>query len=101
MPTGLVIYYSRSGNTEQMAQIFSKSMSEAGLRPSANVSRSKSPTSSMPTPSSSVPPPTTENVRPDRRAFVSRQQHSKLDGIGAAFASANIGGGTKSPSLIF
>ena len=31
MPKGIVIYYSRTGNTEEMAQIIAKAMNETGL----------------------------------------------------------------------
>ncbi len=100
MAKGIVVYYSRSGNTKQMAEIVSKAMNDSDL----------------PTECKSVEDVTTDDLlgydaivigsptyyghmaSPIKKMFddlVSR--HGQLDGkVGAAFSSAaNIGGGNE------
>ncbi len=100
MATGLVIYYSRSGNTKQMAEIIARSMNSSGL----------------PTECKSVEDVSVDEIT-DANAIVagsptyygqpasqiielfdeSVSKHGKLDGkVGGAFSSsANIGGGNE------
>lgn len=100
MATGVVIYYSRSGNTEQMAEIIAGSMNDAGLE----------------TVCKNVEDATTEDLikadaivvgspvyyghvaAPIKELFdESVSKHGKLDGkIGGGFSSSvNIGGGNE------
>jgi len=100
MAKGIVIYYSRSGNTKQMAEIIAKSMNDAGL----------------PTECKSVDKVKADNLlgydaivvgSPTYYGHMAAQLkqlfddsvsfHGQLDGkVGAAFSSAaNIGGGNE------
>lgn len=100
MAKGLVIYYSRSGNTKEMAEIISKAMNEANL----------------PTECKAVDDITTEDVFSYDAIVIGSptyygqmagtiknliddlvSRHGQLDGkVGGAFSSAaNIGGGNE------
>lgn len=100
MPKGIVIYYSRTGNTEEMAQIIAKAMNETDL----------------PTECKSISEVEAQDVfgydaivigSPTYYGQMAAQmkhliddlvgRHGKLDGkVGAAFtSSANIGGGNE------
>ena len=100
MAKGIVIYYSRSGNTKEMAQIIARSMNEADL-PTECKSVDKVKADDLlgydaivvgsPTYYGHMAGPIKE-LFDETVAF-----HGKLDGkIGAAFSSAaNIGGGNE------
>lgn len=100
MPTGLVIYYSRSGNTEQMAQVFTQSMTEAGLPTQCKSVEQVKIADLLDSDAIVVGSPTYYGRMCARIAELfdeSVSKHGKLDGkIGAAFSSsANIGGGNE------
>src|SRR4030042_3224772 len=98
MAKGIVIYYSRSGNTKEMAQIIAESMNEAGLKTDCKpVDKVKAKellgydaiAIGSPTYYGGMAGPIKELVD-ETVAF-----HGGLDGkVGAAFSrAANIGGG--------
>jgi NAD(P)H dehydrogenase (quinone) len=100
MPKGLVIYYSRSGNTKQMAEIICDAMDKAGL-PSDCQSVDKVSVDDLLNYDAIVVGSPTYYGLPCaqiKQLFDdSVSKHGKLDGkIGAAFASSvNIGGGNE------
>jgi NAD(P)H dehydrogenase (quinone) len=100
MAKGIVIYYSRSGNTQEMAEIVAKSMNDAGLKTECK-SVEKVKADNLPGYDAIVIGSPTyygqmagpiKNLVDD---LVSR--HGQLDGkVGGAFSSAaNIGGGNE------
>ena len=100
MAKGIVVYYSRSGNTKQMAEITAKAMNDAGLKTDCkSVDRVKvedllsydAIVVGSPTYYGSMAAPIKELF--DEAVA----NHGKLDGkVGAAFSSAaNIGGGNE------
>ncbi len=100
MAKGLVIYYSKSGNTKQMAEIIAKSMNEAGLATDckpvekakvADLLAADAIVAGSPTYYGQMAPPLMQLFTD------SVSKHGSLTGkVGAAFASsANIGGGNE------
>ncbi|MHC4881739.1 MAG: flavodoxin family protein [Planctomycetota bacterium] len=100
MPKGLVLYYSRSGNTKAMATIIAGSMEKAGL-PTKCKSITDAKVQDLSDADAIVVGSPTYYGRaaaPIAQLFdESVSMHGKLDGkVGAAFASsANIGGGNE------
>jgi NAD(P)H dehydrogenase (quinone) len=100
MAKGIVIYYSRSGNTKEMAEIIAKSMNDSGLKTECK-SVEKVHAADLPTYDAiAIGSPTYygQMASPIKKLIddlVSR--HGALDGkVGAAFSSAaNIGGGNE------
>jgi NAD(P)H dehydrogenase (quinone) len=100
MAKGIVIYYSRSGNTKEMAEIVAKSMNESGLKTECkSVEKVKSET--LPGYDAIVigsPTYYGQMAGPIKQLFDDAVGfHGQLDGkVGAAFSSAaNIGGGNE------
>jgi NAD(P)H dehydrogenase (quinone) len=100
MAKGIVIYYSRSGNTKKMAEIIAKAMNEAGLSTECKSVDKVKAEDVFGYDAIVVGSPTYYGhmAGPIKQLFddlVSR--HGQLDGkIGAAFSSAaNIGGGNE------
>ena len=100
MPKGLVLYYSRSGNTKTMATILAEAMEKAGL-PTTCKSVTDVKTNELADADAIVVGSPTYYGRaaaPIAQLFdESVSMHGKLDGkVGAAFtSSANIGGGNE------
>jgi NAD(P)H dehydrogenase (quinone) len=100
MAKGIVIYYSRSGNTKQMAEIIAKAMNKAGL-PTECKSVDKVKVDDLPSYDAIVVGSPTyygHMAGPIKELFdESVTFHGQLDGkVGAAFSSAgNIGGGNE------
>jgi NAD(P)H dehydrogenase (quinone) len=100
MAKAIVIYYSRSGNTKQMAQIIAKSMNEAGLATECKSVDKVRAEDLLGYDAIVVGSPTyyghmaaeIKQLFDDAVAY-----HGQLDGkVGAAFSSAaNIGGGNE------
>ena len=104
MPTGLVIYYSRSGNTKQMAEVISSSMTETGLSTSCKDVESVSNDDLLAADAIVIGSPTYYGHMASQIGKMlddSVSKHGKLDGkVGAAFSSsANIGGGNETAIL--
>ena len=100
MPNGLVIYYSRSGNTKQMAEVIAESMNEASLPTKCKSVDEVKTDDLLKVDAIVVGSPTYYGrlAAPVAKFFDdSVSKHGKLDGkIGAAFSSsANIGGGNE------
>jgi NAD(P)H dehydrogenase (quinone) len=104
MATGIVIYYSRSGNTRTMAQTIAEAMNKAGL-PTQCKSVAETKVDDVLAADAIVVGSPTYYGRPAApiAAFFDEtvNKHGKLDGkIGGAFASsANIGGGNETTVL--
>ena len=100
MPKGLVIYYSRSGNTKQMAEIIAEAMNDAGLATECKPASEVKVDDLVAADAIAIGSPTYYG---QPAAAISKlfdesvSRHGKLDGkIGAAFtSSANIGGGNE------
>lgn len=104
MATGLVIYYSRSGNTKQMATLIAEAMDKAGLSTKCKAVDEVSVDDLLKVDAVVVGSPTYYgHMAADiARLFDdSVSKHGKLDGkVGAAFSSsANIGGGNETTIL--
>jgi NAD(P)H dehydrogenase (quinone) len=100
MATGLVIYYSRSGNTKQMAQVFAEAMTEAQLPTKCKPVEEVKINDLLDADAIVVGSPTYYGRMCSKIAELfdeSVSKHGKLDGkIGAAFSSsANTGGGNE------
>jgi len=100
MAKGIVVYYSRSGNTKEMAQIIAKSMNEAGLATECKSVDKVKAEDLLAFDAMVVGSPTYYGhmAGPIKQLFDDAvANHGKLDGkIGAAFSSAaNIGGGNE------
>ena len=98
--TGLVIYYSRSGNTKKMAQIIAKSMNDAELPTVVKDVADVSMGDIMEADAIVIGSPCYYGeMASEIKSLIdeSVSKHSKLDGkIGAAFSSsANVGGGNE------
>ncbi len=104
MATGIVIYYSRSGNTKTMAKAIADAMTQAGL-PTQCKSVAEAKVSDVLEADAIVVGSPTYYGRPAApiAAFFDEtvSKHGKLDGkVGAAFASsANIAGGNETTIL--
>ena len=100
MAKAIVVYYSRSGNTKEMAQIIAKSMNEAGLATECKSVDKVRAEDLLAFDAIVVGSPTYYGhmAGPIKQLFDDAvANHGKLDGkIGAAFSSAaNIGGGNE------
>ena len=100
MASGLVIYYSRTGNTKQMAEIITESMNQAGLATECKSVENVTHNDLLNSDAIVVGSPCYYgNAAGAISNFFdeSVSKHGKLDGkIGAAFSSsANIGGGNE------
>ena len=104
MAKGLVIYYSRSGNTKQMAEIISEAMSDEGVASKCKSVADTSIDDLMAADAIVIGSPTYYGHMAAPIAQLlddSVTKHGKLDGkVGAAFSSsANIGGGNETTIL--
>jgi NAD(P)H dehydrogenase (quinone) len=100
MAKGIVVYYSRSGNTKEMAEIIAKSMNEAGLPTDCESVDKIKAVDLVKYDAIVVGSPTYYGhmAGPVKQLFDdSVRFHGQLDGkVGAAFSSAaNIGGGNE------
>jgi len=100
MAKAIVIYYSRSGNTKQMAEVIAKSMNDSGLSTECKSVDSVQAEDMLNYDAVVIGSPTYYGnmAAPIKRIFDDAVKfHGKLDGkIGAAFSSsANIGGGNE------
>jgi len=100
MAKGIVIYYSRSGNTKQMAEIIASAMNEAGLSTECKSVEKVKAEDLLEYYAIVVGSPTYYGhmAAPIKQLFDGAVSfHGKLDGkVGAAFSSAaNIGGGNE------
>jgi NAD(P)H dehydrogenase (quinone) len=100
MPSGLVIYYSQSGNTKQMAEKISASMNESGLPTTVKDVAQTTVADLLAADAIVIGSPAYygQMAAPIKKMLdESVSKHGKLDGkLGAAFASsANIGGGNE------
>jgi len=100
MPNGLVIYYSRSGNTKAMASVISDAMEKAGLPTKCKSVTDTKVDELLDADAIVVGSPTYYGraAAPIAQLFdESVSKHGKLDGkVGAAFSSsANIAGGNE------
>jgi NAD(P)H dehydrogenase (quinone) len=97
---GIVIYYSRSGNTQQMAEVIAKAMNDAGLNTKCKPVGEVSLEQLLAADAIVVGSPTYYGhmAAPIKEMFDNAvSQHGRLDGkVGGAFSSAaNIGGGNE------
>ncbi len=104
MATGLVIYYSRSGNTKQMADLICDAMNKAGLKTDCKDVSDTSPEDMLNADAIVAGSPTYYGHMAGeiKKLFdESVSKHGKLDGkVGGAFSSSvNIGGGNESTIL--
>jgi NAD(P)H dehydrogenase (quinone) len=100
MPTGLVIYHSRSGNTKQMAEIIAKAMNDTGVATQCKPVQDVAVDDLLAADAIVIGSPTYYGhmAAPIKQLFDdSVSRHGKLDGkVGAAFSSSvNIGGGNE------
>jgi NAD(P)H dehydrogenase (quinone) len=100
MAKGIVIYYSRSGNTKEMAEIIAKGMDEAGLPTECKSIEKVKAEDLLDYDAIVVGSPTYYGhmAAPIKQLFDDAvTYHGRLDGkVGAAFSSAaNIGGGNE------
>jgi NAD(P)H dehydrogenase (quinone) len=100
MAKGIVIYYSRSGNTKEMAEIIAKSMDESGLKTECKSVEKVKADDLLKYDAIVVGSPTYYGhmAGPIKQLFDDTVSfHGQLDGkVGAAFSSAaNIGGGNE------
>lgn len=100
MPKGIVIYYSRSGNTKTMAEIIAQAMNDAGLATKCTPVSEVEVEDLLDYDAIVIGSPTYygQMAGPIKQFFDdSVSLHGKLDGkVGAAFtSSANIGGGNE------
>ena len=100
MAKAIVVYYSRSGNTKQMAEIIAKSMNESDLPTECKSVEQVKPEDLLAYDAIVVGSPTYYGhmAGPVKQLFDDVVSwHGKLDGkVGAAFSSAaNIGGGNE------
>lgn len=100
MPNGIVVYYSRTGNTKEMAEIIAKAMNDAGLQTDCKSVNDVKANDLLGYDAIVVGSPTYYgNMAGPIKELIDETVtfHGKLDGkIGAAFASAaNIAGGNE------
>jgi NAD(P)H dehydrogenase (quinone) len=100
MSKGLVIYYSKTGNTKQMAEIIAKSMNDSGLETDCRSVEKVKVTDLLATEAIVIGSPTYygQMAPAIMQLFTdSVSRHGALTGkVGGAFASsANIGGGNE------
>jgi len=100
MAKGIVVYYSRSGNTKEMAEIIAKAMNDAGLKTECK-SVEKVRADDLPGYDAIVigSPTYYGHMASPIKALIDDlvSRHSQLNGkVGSAFSSAaNIGGGNE------
>ncbi len=104
MANGLVIYYSRSGNTKEMAEVIAEAMADAGLPTKCKAVADTKVDDLLSAYAVVVGSPTYYGRMAAAIAQLfdeSVSKHGRLDGkIGAAFtSSANIGGGNETTIL--
>ncbi len=104
MAKGIVVYYSRSGNTKQMAELIADSMNENGVKTDCKSVTDINPLDVINYDAVVVGSPTyyghmAAEIKKMFDELVSK--HGQLDGkVGAAFASsANIGGGNETTEI--
>ncbi len=100
MPSGLVIYYSKSGNTKQMAEAIGGAMNESGLPTTVKDVAQTTVADMLAADAIVIGSPTYYgHMAAEIKTLLdeSVSKHGKLDGkVGAAFASsANVGGGNE------
>ena len=100
MAKGIVVYYSRTGNTKEMAEIIAKAMNEAGLKTDCKSVDKVKATDLLGYDAIVVGSPTYYGsmAGPIKQLFDDAVSfHGQLDGkVGAAFSSsANVGGGNE------
>ena len=100
MPRAIAIYYSRSGNTKEMAEIIATSMSEAGVPTDCKSVETIKASDLLTYDAIVIGSPTYygQMAGPIKQLFDDAVDfHGELDGkVGAAFSSAaNIGGGNE------
>jgi NAD(P)H dehydrogenase (quinone) len=100
MAKGIVVYYSKSGNTKQMAEIIAKSMNEADLATECKSVEQTKVDDLLAADAIVIGSPTYygQMAAPVMQLFTDTVvKHGKLTGkVGAAFSSsANIGGGNE------
>lgn len=100
MAKGIVVYYSRSGNTKQMAEVIAKAMNDAGLATECKPVGEVGLNTLLAADAIVVGSPTYYGhmAAPIKEMFDNAvSQHGRLDGkVGGAFSSAaNIGGGNE------
>ena len=100
MAKGIVIYYSRTGNTQKMAEIIAKAMNEAGLATECKSVEDVQASDLLDYDAIVIGSPTYYGhmAAAIKQLFDDAvSNHGKLDGkVGAAFSSAaNIGGGNE------
>jgi NAD(P)H dehydrogenase (quinone) len=100
MPKGIVIYYSRSGNTKEMAKIIAEAMNEDGLPADCKDVGKVKPDDLLKYDAIVIGSPTYygQMAAQIKELFDEAVKfHGKLDGkVGSAFSSsANIGGGNE------
>ena len=100
MAKGIVVYYSRSGNTKEMAEIIAKAMNEAGLKTECKSVDKVKAEDLLGFDAIVVGSPTYygQMAAPIKELFDDAVSfHGRLDGkVGAAFSSAaNIAGGNE------
>lgn len=100
MAKGIVVYYSRSGNTKEMAELLAKSMNEAGLPTDCKSVEKVKADDLLQYDAIVIGSPTYYGhmAGPIKQLFDDTVGfHGRLDGkVGAAFTSAaNIGGGNE------
>jgi NAD(P)H dehydrogenase (quinone) len=100
MPQGIVIYYSRSGNTKKMAEMIAQAMNDAGLATKCAPVSEVEVEDLLDYDAIVIGSPTYygQMAGPIKQFFDdSVSLHGKLDGkVGAAFtSSANVGGGNE------
>lgn len=100
MASGIVIYYSRTGNTQEMAEIIAKAMNDAGLQTDCKSVDKVKANDLLDYDAIVIGSPTYYgNMAGPIKELIDETVtfHGKLDGkIGASFSSsANIGGGNE------
>ena len=100
MATGLVVYYSRSGNTKTMAELIAAAMDKEGVKTQAKEVSQVSPNDLVEVDAIVIGSPTYYGHMAGeiKKLFDdSVSKHGKLDGkVGGAFSSSvNIGGGNE------
>lgn len=100
MPKGIVIYYSRSGNTKEMAETIAEAMNDAGLATTCTSVSDVEIEQLLEYDAIVIGSPTYygQMAGPIKQFFDDAVSlHGKLDGkVGAAFtSSANVGGGNE------
>jgi len=104
MAKGIVVYYTRSGNTQKMAEIIAESMNKAGLDTDCRKVDEVKPDELLLYDAIVIGSPTYYGqMAGDVKTLIDEtvKFHGKLDGkVGAAFSSsANVGGGNETTIL--